>query len=228
MKHTTILYLVIAGLLIALFFSLRGCKKQPSDGLPAGSNDSLQYYKDKDGKTVSALKSTREELSRKSLGFDSLAKLYRTKPKYIKEVTTVYREGRERIVPSGPVQIIRDTITGEAVSMQQSFENNWHVVEAYVHRDSVSSYVNLSSVDTIDILGKVVKEGNIFNRKTYYQVDVKNRNPFVSITGVNAYRAPLPRPKKIGLGLQGGYGFSTGLSPRPYIGIGISYNFIRL
>lgn len=230
MKHTTVLYLIITGLLIALFFCFRGCHKKVNDGLPTGANDSLQKWVNSMGDTVAALKTTREQLARKNQGFDSLAALYRTKPKFIKEVTTITVEGKETIVPSGPPVVIHDTVEGvpDVVSMSQAFENNYHVAEVTIHRNGDSSKLLLSSVDTIDIIGKEVKEGNIFNRKTFYQIDVKNRNPFTTITGVQAYRTPPPRPKRFGIGVQGGYGFSSGFTPQPYIGLGVSFNFIRL
>lgn len=217
MKHTTILYFVIAGLIIALFFSLKGCRKQPTDGLPPGSNDSLQKWVNSMGDTVSALKSTREKLSRKNLDFDSLAKLYRTKPKFIKEVTTITIEGKERIVPSGPPVVIYDTIDGGGIHwFNQAFENNYHVAMIKInHRDRDSSFMELSSVDTIDIVGKVVNEGNIFNRSTYYQIDAKNRNPYTTITSVNAFRAPLPT-QHFELNAKGGY--STKGQPAAFAG----------
>lgn len=36
------------------------------------------------------------------------------------------------------------------------------------------------------------------------------------------------KPKRFGLGIQAGYGVGKSIMPTPYIGIGISYNFIRL
>lgn len=208
MKHTTVLYLIIAGLTIALFFCFRGCHKTQGDGVKYVSNDSLQKWVNALGDTVTALKTTRKELARKNQGFDSLATLYRTKPKFIKEITTVYLEGKEVIVPSGPPVVIRDTIEGipEVVSMSQAFENNYHIAEVTIHREKDSSKLLLSSLDTIDIVGKEVKEGNIFNRKTFYQIDVKNRNPYVQVVGVTAYRAPVPKQY---FELNGKAGYST-------------------
>ena len=55
---------------------------------------------------------------------------------------------------------------------------------------------------------------------------VKNDNPYSSTEELKAYKLKMPKPKRFGLGIQGGYGIG-GYGLTPYIGIGLSYNIIN-
>ena len=59
-----------------------------------------------------------------------------------------------------------------------------------------------------------------------YKVVVTTPNKVVKITELRSVKLYLPKPKKIGIGIQTGYGIGkNGLSP--YIGLGLSYNIIQ-
>jgi len=57
--------------------------------------------------------------------------------------------------------------------------------------------------------------------------EVTTDNPHTRVTTLKTYDViiPKPRPKRIGIGVQAGYGFST-VTPHVYIGVGLSYNLI--
>jgi hypothetical protein len=213
---------IILGLLIWVLICEDACgHRHPDTG---GTADSTRYYKNKLGETVAYIKKKDEDYAKAIWDLDSLAILFNTKPKFIKEFIQVVSQTRDTIYSTKPPITIYQ---GDSVRMlSQMFESNYHIAEVTIDRLGDSSRLLISSVDTLDVLSKTVKEGNIFNRRHYLQIDVKNRNPNTLITHINAYRQPLPRPKKIGIGLQVGYGFS-GTAPKPYVGIGVSYNLIR-
>jgi hypothetical protein len=59
-----------------------------------------------------------------------------------------------------------------------------------------------------------------------YKVVVTTPNKVVKITELRSVKLDLPKPKRIGLGAQIGWGVGkNGLTP--YVGIGLSYNIIR-
>ncbi len=69
--------------------------------------------------------------------------------------------------------------------------------------------------------------------KRYYN-DVFSPDPRVTINAARRFTLPEPRPRKFGIGIQAGYGFTFdpsapfALPPTwPYLGVGLSYNFIR-
>lgn len=214
---------IILGLLIWVLLCEDACgHKHPDTG---GTADSTRYYKNKLGESVAYIKKKDEDYAKAIWDLDSLAILFNTKPKHIKEFMQVVSQTRDTIYSTKPPITIYQ---GDSVRMlSQMFESPYHIAEVTIDRLGDSSKLLISSVDTIDVLTKQVTEGGFFNRRKYVQFDIKNRNPNTVITQVNAYRQMLPQPKRFGIGIQGGYGFSKGLTPQPYVGVGISYNLIR-
>lgn len=212
---------VILILSVILYFCCCHKKVIPHSG---GTADSTRYYKNKLGETVAYIKKKDEDYAKAIWDLDSMAILFNTKPKYIKEVVQVVSKTTDTIYSStDPITIYQ----GDSVRMlSQMFESNYHIAEVTIDRKGDSSRLLLSSVDTIDVITKQVIEGPLWNRRKWVELDVKNRNPNTVITQVNAYRQLLPKPKKFGIGFQVGYGFS-GIAPKPYVGVGISYNLIR-
>ncbi len=63
-----------------------------------------------------------------------------------------------------------------------------------------------------------------------YKAVVTSDNPVIQITGFNSMKFDLPKPRKFGLGLNLGYGILLSkdkVTTNPYVGLGVSYNFIR-
>lgn len=165
---------------------------------------------------------------------DSMAKVYKTKPNRIIEYVTIHTEGKSDIPQSGPtaadyfpVDTTKDcppqikSLTADFVSPYDSL----HVVIAAPGSADTSSMHKVSK-DTLTMVGKWVKEGNIFNRHKNLQFDFSNANPDNRIYIDKIYR-PTEKPKKWGIGGQVGRGFSNSMKAFTYFGIGISYNPIR-
>lgn len=68
------------------------------------------------------------------------------------------------------------------------------------------------------------KTKGLFNSE--YRIEVVNSNPKIKTIGLDSYTFKAPK-KRIGIGLQVGYGIGSDFTIQPYVGIGISYNFIR-
>jgi hypothetical protein len=76
----------------------------------------------------------------------------------------------------------------------------------------------------IDVITGISKE----TKKPF--VNVTTPNSYIDVISIKSYSTDVSKPKRIGIGAQVGYGISLNKEPvlAPYIGLGISYNFIRL
>lgn len=227
--HKTIGLVCILVILILIGVFAKKC-----DGnkvVVTGPLDSTFYWKDKYNNNVASLKGYEAQFAyeEKKL-LDSIAKVHNSKVKYIKEYVTITEEGKTVIVTKDkPVITYVDSGKGkEMKSVFQMFENPYYIAEATIDLTGKdSSKLALQTVDTLSVVWKEVKEGNIFHRKTFLQLDVSNKNPYNQITGLQAYRVALPKPKKFGVGIQVGYGFAQGITPQPYLGVGVQWSVIR-
>lgn len=206
----TIRLLISAGflILIALFlFRYSSCDSDhPDPGGDRGSADSLFYWKNKYNELVASQKGTEAEFSvqdpRIKRIIDSVARVYGTKPKNVKELVITTTEGASDVPVSGPVIVGTDSgeaeyVTGDACTwMEGSFISPYYNARV---RLGDSSYMRLQTRDTITYLWKTVKQGNIFNRKTYLQLDINHANPDIIVTNTTAYRE-LPKPKQFSIG----------------------------
>lgn len=90
----------------------------------------------------------------------------------------------------------------------------------------------LYSVDTVKTAVYVPIQRYIFSDSLYraeitgYNVNLDKMEVYGKTTEkIITYPAVKPRPKRFGIGISAGYGYSGGTF-RPYIGVGISYNII--
>ena len=56
---------------------------------------------------------------------------------------------------------------------------------------------------------------------------VHNFNPHTETSDIKTYQVTVPKQKRLGIGIQGGYGLGAG-GLTPYIGVGLSYNLFYL
>jgi hypothetical protein len=233
LQWTTIVVLII--------LLIRGCGKLHKPEKTA-SNDELFYWKNKAGKEEASRKKKEEEFAVSELNKDSLARLLKVKSSQLREYVVVNTRLSDELngVKGRPPIVVYDTTyvhdksgdykdcPPQIRSLQQTFVNDYYVADATISSDPAESKIFLQGVDTVRVAWKRVKEGSIFNRKHFLQLDVSNANPNNIVAGLKAYRVPEKKQKKFGIGIQAGYGFSSGFVAKPYIGIGLSYNLIRL
>lgn len=230
-------WIVSMGLLIAILLCLLldNCHGKPEIGV---QSDSVQYWKNKNGELIASIKQKEDAFNVVSAGFlDSIAALHHTKAMDIKEAISIALKGKATIKGEGkttivyqPVEVWRDTgqpCPPHIKSLSEIFLSPYYTVQATIEANGDSSFVEIHTYDTINIVTKQVKEGNLFNRRNYLQVDVRNANPHNVVEGLKVYRVPSPKPKKFGIGLQVGYGWSKEGKPAPYIGIGGQWSIVR-
>lgn len=225
--------------LLILFFWYKSCNK--ASVLPP-TNDSIAYWRNKVGEEVASRKAAEDQFSIFNEEYlDSIARLLDTKAMLLKQITVLTQKGKATLTTDN-IPIVKfktDTLhVGDSaycpdlVSAEQGFKSPYYNAYAIISLNGGTSSLSLETYDTLLYADKIVKEGNIFNRKRFLQVDVTNTNDSAHITGLNVYRKRLPPPKKVGIGLQFGGRVTVTKnfipSVKPYFGAGISYNIIRL
>lgn len=132
------------------------------------------------------------------------------------------------IAPKEPLSI-RDTVTIEKVVWDTLKISEPVVVHKYV-RDTIRIPVEKDGGrDTVYV--EVPREVKVYSDSSYRAV-VSGYEP--SLDSLEIYNSTVYRtvyekrkPKRIGIGIQAGYGAGEG-GLTPYIGIGISYNLLNL
>ena len=132
------------------------------------------------------------------------------------------------IAPKEPLSI-RDTVANERVVWDTLVVSEPVVVHKYV-RDTIRIPVEKEGEkDTVYV--EVPREVKVYSDSSYRAV-VSGYEP--SLDSLEIYNSTVYRtvyekrkPKRIGIGIQAGYGAGEG-GLTPYIGIGISYNLLNL
>ena len=205
-------------LLVSLMFKECSYKKKEIDTrkLIAQLNDSLQSYRDKEGKMISKISSVEVDNM-------SFFKQLESKDKTIKELQNLVKKSTltASIVKTETKidTVIKTKIVkyGEEDIMFETDFNLKDWVWGTISMDKDTTAMALFIRNQYDITLSKEKDG------TY--VNVINHNPF-SVTKEIRSVYKLPKPKKFGVGISAGYGVTAqGLSP--YIGVGINYNLIN-
>lgn len=182
--------------------------------------DSIQYFQNKHGELVAqniTLQAERAELlALQTDHTDLIATLQRTvrdQGKKLKDATVVETNTDLQL----PFDLFfqgtggRDTVVDTLILFANPYAN------VKVVHDTVA----LSMVDTLTFWHNYEREG-LF-KKGALTVYAKNANPYITLKGLKSYAVIDPKPRRIGLGALAGYGISTDLKPRPYIGAGLYY-----
>jgi len=220
-------YLFIAIVLFVIISKVTNCNGTGSSSINAP--DSVFYYKNEANKATAYLKEALASWEASDQHWkDSIAKVYNSKTKFLKEILVIDQKGDADIEPTGPVErdfypVYMTDCPPEVKNIRQRFSNEWYDATVQI---GDSSYLHLKAQDRITVVWKQVNEGSIFHRKKYLQLDVSNENPDVTVTGLKTFRVNEKKPKQWSVGLQVGYGIS-GRKPSIYVGIGISKSIIR-
>ncbi len=138
----------------------------------------------------------------------------------------------------GKIEILQDSINHSGVVVDTSeYIGETFVILPFEFRDSTKYYDIWGDMDTTGMMSfglDVPVELSVWSGKDQdirgnYKVIVTSLNPFVKIMEIKSYKFDVPRPKKWGIGIVGGYGMNPENLGEffPYIGIGLSYSFIR-
>lgn len=230
-------WILLAVVVTLLIFYMKGCFTPRSTDREGQLQDSVFFWRDSAGRAVTSIRAKESDFNYIEKQYkDSIAGLLKTESKYLKEIISLKEKGQVVITVPGdaPPAVIKYVDTGrtQIESVSQVFSNPWYqaIVDINLH-DNLKSQLQLQTFDSLLISWKTVKTGNLFTRKSYLQLDVKNSNPYNTITQAQAYRVPPPDPKKWGIGIFVGWGYGFNASgPQwgyPIIGLGLERTFIR-
>jgi hypothetical protein len=204
--------------------------------------DSSSYWKNVANNAVASLHGAQDDFGIIEERYkDSIAKIYKTKPRLIKEIVVASTKSESDIPPVGEPEwtIAKNDSdyfsTGNVVgtkfdttsiflsnklikrgNVKQKFENSYYTADVQI---GDSSYMHLVGYDTTTLIWKRVKQE--------LQLDISHANPDVKIIGLAGYRIPDKKPKRWGIGAQIGMGYSIGFKPSIYIGVGLQRTIIR-
>src|SRR5436190_23030962 len=147
---------------------------------PVSLTDSTYYWKNLYGKEVASQKATAAQfgIEKKHLA-DSLAKVYKTKEKWLQE-WILATERTDADIPEVPGTLIKEyepadihyNICPPVIKrMKKSFHSNYYDAQVQI---GDSRYLHLQRHDSLTVLWTKVEEGSIFNRRTLLQLDVSN------------------------------------------------------
>lgn len=212
--------LIVIGLFLLVSLMFKECNNREqeisSKRLIAQLNDSLQSYRDKEGKMISKISSIEvnnmsffKELEVKDKTIKELQKLVKKSTlaasivKTETKVDTVFKTVK-----------IKDTLN---LTFETDFNlKDWIWGTVAMNKDSTA--LRLFTRDQYDITLSKEKDG------TY--VNVINHNPFSTTQEIRSVYK-LPKTKKWGLNISAGYGI-TPEGFKPYIGIGLGRTLINL
>lgn len=211
--------LLTIGLFLLISLMFRECTNREqeisSKKLIAQLNDSLQSYRDKEGKMISRISTIEVDNM-------SFFKQLEVKDKTIQELQKLVKKGtlaasiiktETKVDTVFRTTNIKDTVN---VTYETDFDvRGWIWGTVAINRDTTA--LRIFTRDQYDIRLSKEKDG------TY--IDVINHNPFSTTQEVRSVYK-LPKQKKFGIGVNLGYGMTSyGLST--YIGLGINYNLIN-
>jgi hypothetical protein len=164
--------------------------------------DSIKYYKDKDGKNsaqIALLEGSKENLL-KIIG-KSDAQLTKLLKKGASSGTVFNQTTKFDTI----VTVKRDTING-VIEFSNSIKNNWIDLQVKVKDDSLQTF--LETRDSLSVSFQKVKQGFLKPKKSV--VVVTNANPYVKTTGLRSFDIPQNKSNLkfwFGVGIGAGAGY---------------------
>lgn len=192
--------------LIVIQYSTCNYYKHQSDeqsSLITASQDSIKYYKDRDGKNsaqIAVLEGSKDNLlniiGKNDKAMTKLIKSGAKSGVVVNQVTRI----------DTLVLIKRDTVDG-AITYKNTLYNNWYTLDQSIVNDSLS--VSLEVRDSISVSFSKVRQGFLKPKKSV--VIVTNANPYVKTSGLKAFDIPKNNNNKhkfwVGLGIGVGAGY---------------------
>ena len=194
----------------------------------------LEITEDKFGREVAKRQSysslnTKEFL--KMTGLDSLSKELQS---LVKENKALIKKGGNATLVTTSSELDKNTITNITYVNNDSFPtydtrffDDWLSYTIIAKKDTIS--LDFSLLNKFSVVVGNEPQGLFKKPKSY--VTITNHNPYTKTTDIRTYNVKVPKPKRLGFGVNAGYGLhigSAGISHGLNISVGINYNLIEI
>lgn len=220
------LVILLSILIIGMFFVIRDKSRRldDKDNFIEAMNDSLKVIRNRDSSTTATIKSvvfSNFKQFQKIKSQDSL--IVRLQKLNKKTQSGIAFNEETKISDKAPTKIIeKDTVYQDNLvyiypEYRHIYNNKWYNAESITNKDT--GFLSIKIRNEYDVSVELGARG--------YVAVVTSHNPYTQTKEVRSVIIPKDSPKKFGIGIQGGYGFSTDFKPKPYVGVGISYSILR-
>lgn len=211
-------------LAIALIISLRQCnsykmQKQENQRLIEAMNDTVKFWKDKNGESHYIIQALETDNSKKIISLQ-------TKDKEILKLQEAVKEYQNKINKGGAVTVFETINKIDTVLVAQAdrdtlrffLSDKWVDMEMTIYQKKEMELAYLFRDEFKIITGK--DKGKAF-------VEITSLNPHSTVKNLRSYiNTPKEKNKNWGIGPYIGYGIgSNGLTPT--VGVGLQYNVLK-
>jgi len=218
-----VVLLIIMVLAIVIVYFMSKYVDNPSDPITKSISNKIDVYKDELGKETARIETNKQPTLQgidPSVYARALAALD-IKDSQIQSLTDLQAKYSDSFQLA---KITIDEQNNKRWEWEKTYESGSVVKSIMSEKDSVLHSdidIKLQTTDYIDKRG-------IFKKDILY-TDIYSPDQNIKVNGVKTFRREtIIRPKRIGLGFTVSYGIGADFKPQPFLGVGISYNFINL
>ena len=221
-NSTKIIFILIITIVVLIVLLYSGCNHKDTQTVYIES-DSLKREINKLHQEITTTNRNYIDLINENI---KLVNEFREEVKNMKNKSSVtYFSTNTPIVLSTKPIRFHDYITNQEIRVD-SIKQFGEWITGYIKSYSDSSFVNLN-VKNDYVLSIGTESNGLFKPRKFYG-KLTNLNPYTNTSDLKIVAKEQPKPKKIGIGVSFSYGLTSDLKLQPCIGIGISYNLIRL
>lgn len=190
--------------------------KKPASGFIA---DKINTYRDKLNQERAKIETSTggEQTAFYKSEIERLKSALGVKESQLIAVTNINAKLEDSIKVTG---VTLDAERNKVWEWQKKYESGSVVKATMSEKDSILRPEIDIALQTTDYVDK----GGLFKSPKYY-TDIYSPDQNIKVNGVKTYRKEtVVKTKRIGIGVQFGYGFGENFKAAPYVGVGISYN----
>lgn len=213
-------------------YSSRNTEYMEQKNLVEAANDSIQTWKSKNGKNMAKISVLETENSKTLLNLE-------TTNETIKDLQDLVKSNRRLLKKQGSASVIKSETSIDTTTTTTVKEDNNGNLVYFGNVDN--EWYSISSTSTIDSTNYKLKTFSNLNltigresqglfKKSKPFAIANDDNPYTNIKDMRTYQVTLPRDKKLGLGLYGGYGLSLNgqqVNTGWQVGFGLNYDLIK-
>lgn len=217
-----VLILIIVSCIVC-YLSLRYMRSEPKDPITSLVSNKVEEFKDNLKQENARIETNKSEqisgVSREE--HLALIKKYNDKSIQFEAFTNVHATVKDSL----KIALVKlDEANNKIWNWENKKPSGSTIIATMSEKDSVLH----TSVDVKLNVTDIKEKGGLFKKDRFY-TDFYSPDQNIKINGVQNYRKEvIIKPKRVGLGLQVGYGVMSDLKPSIYVGVGLSYNILNL